>query len=370
MRRTTLREWRFVKPARRPTPKSSKTEQRVIKTVTFLGKFWNDRPLESLPFIKYFPKDYEYVLNPRGDYIFVYPDYDSIRSFSRIAGHQQVRVFWAAEANFPDFNIFDFAIGHDFLELDERYVRLHPMVMFRDVLKNGTYLDHVCDSHERPNFCDFIYSNRRSHPMRDHLFHELGKYRPVASYGAHLNNMGFSQIRTDWNSDWIRQKIGLQELSKFSIAAENAHYRGYTSEKIISSLIAGSIPIYWGNDRVNLDFNASRIVDVHSFDDLDELVMRVKEIDENDSLFQSIAREPWMTAMQEYALRQSEASLRDFFSRVFSHTPRDIPKRPVGTLPDRYEHDYLSRAKRTRQPLLTKAKSIAKPWLLKARRFL
>ena len=45
--------------------------------------------------------------------------------------------------------------------------------------------------------------------------------------------------------------LRMKKPYKFSIAFENAWYPGYTSEKIVTSMLAGTIPIYWGNPDIS-----------------------------------------------------------------------------------------------------------------------
>ena len=49
----------------------------------------------------------------------------------------------------------------------------------------------------------------------------------------------------------IKNKIKFLSSYKFSISMENSNGDGYVSEKIIDSLIAGTIPIYYGDYLVD-----------------------------------------------------------------------------------------------------------------------
>ena len=76
---------------------------------------------------------------------------------------------------------------------------------------------------------------------RDELFEYLSQYKLVDSGGRHKNNIGGS----------IDDKFLFQQQYKFSIAYENSSTPGYTTEKIIQALAAGtSEPIYWGNPEI------------------------------------------------------------------------------------------------------------------------
>lgn len=64
---------------------------------------------------------------------------------------------------------------------------------------------------------------------------------------------------------------------KFSIAFENAWYPGYTSEKIVTSMLAGTIPIYWGNPDISREFNSASFINCHDFPTLDDAAAYVKK---------------------------------------------------------------------------------------------
>lgn len=89
----------------------------------------------------------------------------------------------------------------------------------------------------------------------------------------------------------VSDKFAFQQKHKFSIAFENTSYCGYCTEKIVEAFAAGTIPIYWGDPRVAEDFNENAFVNCHNYETLDDIVARVKEIDENDKLCLSMLNE-------------------------------------------------------------------------------
>ena len=61
--------------------------------------------------------------------------------------------------------------------------------------------------------------------------------------------------------------------------------------EIVEAFAAGTIPIYWGDPRAAEDFNENAFVNCHNYETLDDIVARVKEIDENDKLCLSMLNE-------------------------------------------------------------------------------
>ena len=290
--------------------------------------------------------------------LFVIPSDESLREFWKVVKPHHIRVFVGAEAEFPNFNVFDFSIGFDELDFHGRHIRIHPSYLFEDVFPPGWVTAMATMSggkgfHER-RFCDFIYSNKRAHPMRDNLFLELSKVKPVDALGRHnpRRKVLKSSIlpRTPAPlSALMEEKVHVQMGYRFSIVAENARYLGYTSEKILSSLLAGQVPIYWGNPHIAQDFNSRRIIRVEDFSNLRSLQDYVREIDGDEEAWEKIVSEPWYSSKSKDRLQTSSPRLDDFLDNVFASTSRPYPFRGIGTFPKVVE----ARARRARPGLLT-----------------
>jgi hypothetical protein len=121
--------------------------------------------------------------------------------------------------------------------------------------------------------------------------------KKVDSAGAHLKNIE-DEIGAAYQGDWTKPKVDFQKKYKFTIAFENSSSIGYTTEKIVHALAADTIPIYWGNPEVEREFNPKRIINCHDFDNIEQIIKRVFEIDENDTKFQEVLREPFLTIIK------------------------------------------------------------------------
>jgi hypothetical protein len=111
----------------------------------------------------------------------------------------------------------------------------------------------------------------------------LSKYKRVDSGGRLYNNLDGP----------VTDKLALVKASKFTIAFENDSRPGYTTEKLSQPMEALSVPIYWGNPLVHLDFNPRSFINVHDFPNLEAAVERVMEVDRNDELYAEYLRQPW-----------------------------------------------------------------------------
>ncbi|NJW54503.1 glycosyltransferase family 10 domain-containing protein, partial [Salinimicrobium oceani] len=196
-----------------------------------------------------------------------------------------VKIYYTGENLIPDFNLCDYGIGFSYLDLGDRYLRYPNFALIPDQF--GKLLKHksftIEDIQKKEFFCNFIYSNSQADPARDQFFHLLSNYKEVMSPGKHLNNTSMD-IGGRFTEDWMYTKLEFQSKFKFSIAFENSSSPGYTTEKLMHSYITNTIPIYWGNPEVAKDFNPNSLINCHEFKTFDEVVERVKEIDQNDEL--------------------------------------------------------------------------------------
>ena len=89
----------------------------------------------------------------------------------------------------------------------------------------------------------------------------------------------------------VEDKIEFLSHYKFSIAMENSDGDGYISEKIVDSLQAGTIPIYFGDYIIDEFINPKTYILVKGESDIDNKIEYIKKIDKDDDLYISILKE-------------------------------------------------------------------------------
>jgi hypothetical protein len=124
----------------------------------------------------------------------------------------------------------------------------------------------------KKKFCCMVVSNGNAKDRID-FFYELSKYKQVDSGGKYLNNIGGA----------ITNKMDFIKDYKFVLAFENSSYPGYTTEKIIQPFIVNSIPIYWGNPKIDLDFNPKAFLNATKLK-TSQLINQIIQLDSNDEL--------------------------------------------------------------------------------------
>lgn len=192
------------------------------------------------------------------------------------------KVHWTGENRRPPSSQADFFIGFDHVA-DPRYLRV-PTFAFNAYTDRRRHFDVP----EGPpwadrEFCNFIYAQPGT-PMRRALFGALSAYRPVTSPGAVLNNASAPELTERGDRGWRHSKILYQAGFRFTIACENSSFPGYSTEKLYDALLAGTIPIYWGNPRVGDDFDSRAFVHCRGPDDIDAVVDEVRRIDADPDL--------------------------------------------------------------------------------------
>lgn len=243
------------------------------------------------------------------------------------------KILFMGENATPDFNIFDYALSFDWINFDDRYFRLP---LYRLYMTDEDRVLHDADFFaaeyaKKTMFCNFLYSNNRcAHLLREHFFDLLSEYKKVDSGGNVRNNIGYR----------IDNKLAWQRGYKFSIAFENSLKFGYSTEKLYDALRAHTVPIYWGNPLVGREFNTKRFINVHDYASLDDVIERVRELDNNPKLFLEVLSEPWFVDGTPLML-QDDPALEAFLTNIVAQGPENSGR----VTRDGYSRDYYARLK-------------------------
>lgn len=216
-----------------------------------------------------------------------------------------IKIFFSGENISPDFSECDYAIGSDYIEFGNRYLRYPLYVTYKafDNLEHRQFpSDEMLLDRE---FCSFVVSNSKyADPIREAFFFELSKYKTIASGGRLYNNVGGA----------VADKLDFISRYKFNIAFENSAYDGYTTEKIVEPFSVNTLPLYWGNPLVKRDFNENAFVDISSFSSIVDAASYVIELDKNDVLYLKALKAHCLTIENTYLKRKKE--LISFLSSI------------------------------------------------------
>jgi hypothetical protein len=202
-----------------------------------------------------------------------------------------VKVYYTHEPIQPDFSQCDYAFTAFYID-HPRHLRLpYYAVLYdspRDLIRGGDFPQPREILAEKTKFCSYVVSNhsRRRNRNRLEIFEKLSNYKKVDSGGRFRNNIGGPIL------NGYEGKINFLRNYKFHIAFENASLPGYTTEKLPQALMARTLPIYWGNPRVAEDFNPRSFVNAADFPDLDALVARIIQLDQDEALYLPYLAQP------------------------------------------------------------------------------
>ena len=287
--------------------------------INFCG-FWNSYNKEDNLFTRILSKKFKVEISDKPDFVicsnrgnpFEYMKYDC------------VRIMFMGENMSPDFTVFDYCIGFDFMEFGDRYFRL-PFAFYFDNAKpwipekiNYEQAKQILES--KKHFCNFIYGHQSSHGMREKLFETLNEYKPVVSAGSYLNNTNSEKKRCSW-----AEKYEYLKASKFTIAGDSIIYPGFVTEKIVQPFMHHSIPIYVGNPLINKDFNTDAFVWCKSENDLEAALEKIRYLDENDDAYIEMLMQCPLN--NEHYIEELYGKLEAFLISIFSQKPDEASRR-------------------------------------------
>lgn len=201
----------------------------------------------------------------------------------------KTRIFYTGENIKPDFNRCDYFMGFEFSD-DERILRL-PIYQLhwgnaKPEERQFFFEKKLTDN--RNKFCAFIHSNTNATKRNEFLF-KLSNYKKVDSGGMAFNNIGY---RVENKLEWLKDY-------KFCMCFENFSEYGYLTEKLLEGMMGGCIPIYWGSNSCKEEFNQKSFLNWHDFENDEQLINKIIELDQNDEIYKQMYSEPYLIDNKE-----------------------------------------------------------------------
>lgn len=220
-----------------------------------------------------------------------------------------VKIFFTGENQAPDFNVCDYALGFEYMDFGDRYIRFPLWALYpQDTEPMLSKHQHV-QLGDKTDFCSFVVSNPHGNEARAQFMDLLSAYKTVHSGGRWRNNVAGP----------VADKLAFQRKHKFSMAFENTQHPGYTTEKIVQSFAAQTIPIYWGDPRVAETFNTDAFINCNDYSGWESVIERVKEIDQDDALWQKMMETPALKDPQ--IVERTRQAAKDFLYHIFDQEP-------------------------------------------------
>ena len=284
-------------------------------TVNFVD-FWEGFSLEGNPILQILRKNYDVHISNHPQYLF-YAPYGN----SHLKHMDCIRIFMTAENFSPDFNMCDYAMGFDYIEFGDRYLR-RPNFYGRKKDLNLCLKKHIMQIPEKTEFCSFVVSNGKyADSKREEFFYKLSEYKKVNSGGRYLNNIGIP--------NGVPDKLEFQKKHKFALAFENTSHPGYTTEKIIDAFAASCIPIYWGDPWIDRVFNPKSFIDVRKFPSFDAAIQEIIRIDQDEEAYRAMLAEPAFLSSADYPDAMEE-KVRAFLQNIIEQPLESAKRIPQG----------------------------------------
>ena len=330
----------FLKVIRSRNVDGGIMNKRIIR-VNYVG-FWDSFDKHDNMFTRLLRDDYILEISEKPDFVFCayrgkpfeYMKYDCIR------------IMFMGENLSPDWTAFDYWIGFDFMSFGDRYCRF-PLAFYKNdgepwIPERLTHDKAEAILGKKKYFCNFIYRYPSVHGIREALFEELNKYKTVISAGPYLNNNG-KREGVSWS-----EKRDILRASKFTITGDSVSYPGFVTEKIVQPFEEHSIPVYFGNPRVDEDFDPEAFVWCRDSADIPRVIEEVMYLDSDD--------EAYIEKLMRCPLRSSNESvdkyneLKSFLSAIFDQSPIQAQRRVKGygaSEHEKYLKDYMKQREKT-----------------------
>ena len=242
-----------------------------------------------------------------------------------------VKIFLSGENIMPDFNKCDYAATFSHINFGDRHFRYdfgfseHLYKAIRGQKKENVTLGR---NMAKRKFCNFIYRDHMQKMegvrAREKFFQLLSEYKHIDSPGKVFNNMK-NPIKSK-NGNWHSGKLDFIKDYKFTIAFENSNSDGYTSEKLPDAFFAHTVPIYFGNPNIGLEYNKKAFIHANDYDSLEDVVKKVIELDNDDDAYMAMLNEPPLLN-PDYDMQEE---LKKFFIKIIEKGNKPYHKNPLG----------------------------------------
>lgn len=143
-------------------------------------------------------------------------------------------------------------------------------------------IDDINNAKSKKNKFASLVASHDAPKIRTEIYNEISKIGEVSCAGRLLHND--DSLKEDFNDN----KIEYLRDFKFNICPENTISEGYVTEKLFDSFRAGCIPIYSGDESLELDLvNKNALLFYKKNEDNSALLKEVEKLNKDDKLFDS-----------------------------------------------------------------------------------
>ena len=300
-----------------PPRKNFPTSLGYIKHIRIGYTDWNEsRAMDYINYLKETFKDkYNFEIVDDPDYL-LFSFYGNNHLNRKYRDAVKIAIY--EEGFIPSFNEEDYTFGVAHIYYLDRYFRKPTLFGYLGDLKNEDFRkarNQALNGPKRNKFCGAILNHERNEDhFREKFVYELSKYKSVDLGGEINNTIGHN----------FTNNIEFFKSYKFSIAFEKNSGDGYATGHIINSLLAGTIPIYYGDYLIDEYINPNCYILVRNELDLLEKIEYIKEIDNNDELYKSFLKQDVL--VDENIVKKRKKEENEYWSHIFRPDKNDAKR--------------------------------------------
>ncbi|KLI14125.1 glycosyltransferase [Brachyspira hyodysenteriae] len=189
-------------------------------------------------------------------------------------------------------NDVDLSLGFDRVDEDKykNYVRFPIWIFynFHGLLDNKNYtkdnikkiIDDINNAKSKKNRFASLVASHDATNIRTQMYNQIKKIDSISCPSKLFHNddtlkQNFNDVKTEYLKDF-----------KFNICPENTISDGYITEKLFDAFKSGCIPIYNGDDNIELDLvNKNALLFFKKDEDNTELIKEIEKLHKDDKLF-------------------------------------------------------------------------------------
>ena len=233
--------------------------------------------------------------------------------------NDSIKIAIYEENYFPSFNEEDYIFGVNHIFLLDRYFRKSPLIEYINELNlsNQNFTAERLKSlnnFQNKKFCGTIMNDKiEINYFKDSFMKELSKYKHVDTKFIDYNI-----------SNNILEEIKFFSSFKFVLIFEKFSADGYATSQILLALLAGTIPIYYGDYLIDEYINPNTFILIRGHVDMNDKIKYIKAIDQNDRFYKQMLKE--QVLLDDNLAKKIKADEINFWNHIFMFEKEDAKR--------------------------------------------
>ncbi|MEI0549840.1 glycosyltransferase family 10 [Brachyspira intermedia] len=195
-------------------------------------------------------------------------------------------------------NDVDLSLGFDRIDENkyQNYVRFPIWIFynFNRLLDKKDYtkddikkvIDNINNAKSKKNKFASLVASHDATNIRKQMYNQISKIDHINCPGKLFHND--NALKQDFNNN----KIEYLKEFKFNICPENTISDGYITEKLFDAFKSGCIPVYNGDENIELDLvNKDALLFFKKDEDNTELIKEIEKLHKDDKLFDAFQKQ-------------------------------------------------------------------------------